>query len=170
MDKTTRRTFMKRSSAAVGAAAGTTACMCALGGCAGKAPAAPKEAVTKRGDVLVLNLASTPTLAEVGGSALIEGHGTPILIARVEENQYAALSAKCTHFGQPVHYDPEAKNLRCASFGHSTFSLDGKVTKGPAKKPLTVFATVLEEGELRVTLEASARAGRDMDEATVSHS
>lgn len=50
-----------------------------------------------------------------------------------------ALSRKCTHLGCKLNYHEASKILECPCH-QSQFSTTGKVLKGPAQKPLTVFS------------------------------
>lgn len=46
-----------------------------------------------------------------------------------------ALSARCTHLGCTINYDPVCRGFRCPCHG-SRFDLSGKRVAGPARKPL----------------------------------
>ncbi len=61
-----------------------------------------------------------------------------ILIFRNSNGILKAVSSKCTHEGVTLEYSPENLNIICPKHG-SEFSIDGKVTKGPAKKNLVVY-------------------------------
>ncbi len=152
--ETSRRSFMKRSAAATAAVGGVTGCMCGLSGCTSKAPKVAKGSVTKADGKVVLELAKIPELGKVGGFVRLKDKGVPepVLVIHAAENTYATVSAKCTHFGMGLSYVPEKQHVRCGSFGHSTFTLDGKVTQGPAKKHLKVYATALKDGKLEITV------------------
>lgn len=58
-----------------------------------------------------------------------------------------ALSAVCTHLGCVTRF--EGKDIFCPCHG-SHFSRDGKVTGGPAPRPLRRLAVTLERGQLVV--------------------
>jgi cytochrome b6-f complex iron-sulfur subunit len=60
-----------------------------------------------------------------------------------------ALSSTCTHLGCMTRYVPESAQLACPCHG-SRFSLEGKVTAGPAPRPLRRLQVTLERGLLVV--------------------
>jgi len=59
---------------------------------------------------------------------------TGIFVVRSAQGFYA-LSAVCTHLGCLTVYKPESGNIACPCHG-SEFSRDGKVSAGPAPRPL----------------------------------
>jgi cytochrome b6-f complex iron-sulfur subunit len=62
---------------------------------------------------------------------------------------FFALSSICTHLGCMTRYVPENAQLACPCHG-SRFSLDGKVTAGPAPRPLRRLQVTMEKGLLVV--------------------
>jgi cytochrome b6-f complex iron-sulfur subunit len=62
---------------------------------------------------------------------------------------FFALSSVCTHLGCMTRYLAESAQLACPCHG-SRFSLDGKVTAGPAPRPLRHLQVTLEQGVLVV--------------------
>jgi cytochrome b6-f complex iron-sulfur subunit len=70
-----------------------------------------------------------------------------------------ALSSICTHLGCMTRYVPENAQLACPCHG-SRFSLDGKVTAGPAPRPLRRLQVTLERGLLVV--DASKEVSADV--------
>lgn len=152
-ESTSRRDFMRQSIGATAALGGAGTCLCALGGCASKTPHVAKEHLEQSGGNVIMDLAKIPELESAGGSVLVKGVGfpDPVIVIHAEDGTYKAFSAKCTHFGMAVSYDTEGRRLRCGSIGHSTFDLDGNVTKGPAKKPLRQYSAVVEGGKLTLS-------------------
>ena len=153
-DNTTRRRFLKASLATTAVLGGGGACLCGLSICRSKTPKAAAAAVTLAQGTVKFELAKAPELETAGGSVRIlhDGLLEPILVARTSEDTYVATSMKCTHFGMPLGYDHASGKLRCASLGHSLFSLDGKVAKGPAEQALKVYPSALKDGVLEITL------------------
>ena len=65
---------------------------------------------------------------------------------------HQALSARCTHLGCTLNYDPVSQRFRCPCHG-SVFDLTGKWLSGPAKKDLFhVPMSVKENKDLVVNL------------------
>ncbi|ABS24796.1 Rieske (2Fe-2S) protein [Anaeromyxobacter sp. Fw109-5] len=148
----TRRRFLVRTAAgAAGAVAGA-----ALPGCAPDASPAPLVDVPAPvGGRLSLLVARYPELAKVGGAvrARAPGLDEPVLIARVTEDGFVAMSSVCTHQGCPVGFDGAQVVCPCHQ---STFDLQGRVTNPPAVQGLTPYAAFYDPslGELAVDLVA----------------
>ena len=71
-----------------------------------------------------------------------------VYVLRTEQG-FIALSAICTHLGCMTRYDAEARQIACPCHG-SRFAPDGRVTGGPAPRPLHRVAIALERGQLVV--------------------
>lgn len=71
-----------------------------------------------------------------------------LYVIRTADGFYA-LSSVCTHLGCMTRYVPEHAQVACPCHG-SRFSLDGKVTAGPAPRPLRRLQMTLERGVLVV--------------------
>lgn len=116
----------------MGAAAGVVLC-----GCAGKAAKwTPQEIETREG-VVEMDIADFPELATPGGMVAVEPTGAkkPVLVMRVENDQFRVMSLRCPHLGCVVRWDAEMQDLVCPCHG-SRFSDTGNRTKGPAKTGL----------------------------------
>lgn len=81
-------------------------------------------------------------LKENGGFAYI---GT-IIIINAGNEEFIALSSRCTHSGCTVNYSATQNNLPCPCHG-SVFAVNGSVLNGPANSPLETF-TVEREGNI----------------------
>ena len=108
-----------------------------LVGCAGKTQKWEVEDVVVDGGVIELDLQEHAPLVTPGGMKAIraDGKGKPILVMRMEKDQFTVLSLKCTHLGCTVRWDNEEQQLRCPCHG-SRYDDTGRVTKGPAKSRL----------------------------------
>jgi Rieske Fe-S protein len=73
-----------------------------------------------------------------------------IFVAHAREG-FFAMSAVCTHLGCMTRYLEETRTIFCPCHG-SKFDGSGRVTAGPAPKPLTRFHLSLTDGELVVDL------------------
>ena len=62
---------------------------------------------------------------------------------------YFAMSTTCTHLGCMTRYFPDQKAIFCPCHG-SRFDESGRVTAGPAPRPLERFHPSLADGELVV--------------------
>ena len=60
----------------------------------------------------------------------------PLLVTKHSDGTYKALLLRCPHKGGPVASN--GLQLECSQH-HSTFDMDGNVTKGPAKSNLTSY-------------------------------
>ena len=106
------------------------------------------EAATK----LAIPLDKVDKLQKVGGAIYLKIKGQDILFIRTAEDKISVLSPICTHKHCTVEYNPDEKLIICPCHG-STYDLNGKVLKGPAKKDLTNFQGTLSEGRIIFTLE-----------------
>ena len=123
-----------------------TACGCSLLSCkmitgVGDVPELSPGLYRIENDELSIALDGIPELSRVGGSVKITTGqlSDPLIIARPSEREYVVASVRCTHWGREVEYLPEAQKFRCVSLGHSEFSTDGSLLKGPAEDPLRVY-------------------------------
>ncbi len=76
----------------------------------------------------------------------------PLLIVQpdAESETLVALNAKCTHANCFENWELEEGELVCTCHG-SRFDLEGKVTKGPARKDLPGYVLKVEEGAILVS-------------------
>lgn len=92
--------------------------------------------------MIELEFGKITELATPGGMIQVRTAGVrkPIIVMRLEGTNFRVLSSKCTHLGCTVQWDNDEQLLRCPCHG-SRFSDDGKVVKGPAKQPLSEYAS-----------------------------
>lgn len=74
-----------------------------------------------------------------------------VILLRLPDTSYRALSAVCTHQGCEVR--PASDRLQCPCHG-SAFSLEGEVLRGPAKKPLPVYPVRIADGQITIEVRA----------------
>jgi Rieske Fe-S protein len=141
MSKINRREFVAGMTAA-----GAGVCLCGVSSCAtftgkGDTPEIQSGAYLLEDKKVRINLDQAQELAKVGGSVKIldDKLPEPIIIARINNNQFAAVSLKCPHRNVEVEYRAGQQQFQCASIGHSKFNTDGSFVSGPAKKPLKKF-------------------------------
>jgi cytochrome b6-f complex iron-sulfur subunit len=106
-----------------------------------------------------LELADTPELAAVGGTYHLEyvDLGRDILVVHVEPNKFVGVDIKCTHRGCDLDYQADGKKFVCPCHG-SEFDLYGRVTKGPAQKPLNFYHAEQKGTEVIVTVYGAGDA------------
>ena len=125
-----------------GLGAAAVACSYCLGGC--KSPD-PISAPTNVDFTLDLTNPTYAALRSVGGYVYNGG----VIVARVSNGSYVALSQACTHAGTTVQYVASTNQFYCPSHG-SNFGTDGAVINGPAGSPLARYNTTLTGNQLRV--------------------
>lgn len=81
--------------------------------------------------------------------AKYERLGFPIALFRLGEDQYSAVYLECTHQGNEVQ--PHGDYLVCEGHG-SEFDNKGKVTQGPAEKPLRTFMVKTDQENIYIDL------------------
>ena len=151
----TRRDLLKAGGAVLTcacAAAGLPACAAITG--KSDMPAVPSEAIRLSDGKLVIDLTQVPALAAAGGAAKLVTPGTDnkICILRTAEDQFEAFVNRCTHGGRELDYRHGESKLRCVSFGHSEFDLEGRKLAGPAKGNLTRLAVTRTGDSLQIAV------------------
>jgi nitrite reductase/ring-hydroxylating ferredoxin subunit len=157
-----RRDFLKLT--------GASGAIFLLGGCSGIAagertfwdrvtgtPLTPHPQIegawSYKDEVLTLDLAELPELAELGGAVRLEGDAlpAPILVVLGEDGNYYAFKNACTHSGRMLDPVKGTMTLECCSLSGSTFDYDGNVLNGPAETALTSYPLQVEGGHLIIS-------------------
>ena len=86
------------------------------------------DPVTKRGSVV-------PDDLSAGAGEVISSRGKQIAVSRDGDGQIVAVSARCTHMGCIVQWNPAESTWDCPCHG-SRFAQDGEVIEGPAVEGL----------------------------------
>ncbi|HEX4456064.1 MAG TPA: Rieske (2Fe-2S) protein [Kofleriaceae bacterium] len=102
------------------------------------------------GTCIDLTDAANATLTQVGGTMAFDADGDTILVARTSATEVIALSAVCTHAGCIVDYSATTGNVECECHG-SEFATDGSVLRGPADRPLKMYAATLSGTTITIT-------------------
>ena len=146
----TRRAFCAQSCLSAAAAALT------LAGCGGgsSSPTSPGGSGTPGSALATANASvagrtiSVPLdgspLTAVGSAAIVRTALGNFLVARTAPETFTALTAVCTHEGNPVA-NFTGSQFVCPTHG-SQFNLSGTVAQGPATRPLTTYPTTLAGG------------------------
>jgi len=98
---------------------------------------------------LALGLDKVEKLKTPGGAALLKIQGRKLLFIRDSKESVHVLDSTCTHKQCTVEYNREKQRIICPCHG-SNFSVDGKVLKGPSKKPLQAFKAMLDSDNNRI--------------------
>jgi Rieske Fe-S protein len=124
-----RRAFLAQS--------GILAAMAALAACsaAGDATAPTVPANSQ------INVGNYPTLATVGGVALVSLGGAPVAIVRASATSFVALSRVCPHQGGIVN--ESSSRFVCPNHG-ATFDLNGNWIGGQPTSNLHQYATTYD--------------------------
>lgn len=130
----------------LGICGGAAACI-ATSGCA----SVMVQRVTATGGRVRLTIARHPELRATDGVLAIqpEGFTDPILVLRVGDGRYTALSPICTHRGCTV--EPSGDRLECPCHG-STYDREGRVLIGPAERALSRYPAVVEGDTLVISV------------------
>ena len=101
--------------------------------------------------IVALDVGSILELSEIGNAIQLDGENfsDSIIIAKLNEHNFIALSSICSHLGCTVR--KEGSFFRCPCHG-STYSLNGNVVKGPAEEQLKIFQTEFSNGKLTIHL------------------
>lgn len=126
-----RREFLLRASLFAAAAA--------LAACAGvgDSTTAPANVST------TIKVSDYPSLATVGGVALINVSGSPLAVVRTGDASFVALSRICPHQGATV--DRTSGGFQCPRHG-ATFTTTGTWTGGQPTSSLHGYATSYDAG------------------------
>ena len=105
-----------------------------------------------RAKKLALGLDKVEQLKQVGGWVTLKIKDQDVLFIRQSEEVILAFDPTCTHKKCTVDYDPDEKLIVCPCHG-STYDLEGKVLKGPAKKPLTEYQAELSKDKIIFSMD-----------------
>jgi cytochrome b6-f complex iron-sulfur subunit len=104
---------------------------------------------TRNGGTVTVDIPSDSHLATVGNAATVQYGGGALLVARVSENSFTALTPICTH-EQCTITGYSGGRYRCPCHG-SQFNTSGQVVNGPATQSLRSFATEFSNDILTIT-------------------
>lgn len=146
MPRQTRRMFLKQCTTV---AVSSFPAALFMSGCAGSN--LPLYYYARSGKLVSLDVARYPELQVVENAIQLEVKDlpSPIVIVRMKENGFVALSPICGHLGCTVRKDQS--QFRCPCHG-STYSLDGAVVRGPSERSLTVYRSEFSNGILSIQL------------------
>jgi Rieske Fe-S protein len=162
MDESNKKTSSRRGFitsgliiGVVGLTAAAGVCLCSLGACKKKKAntpiISPKWFQVFKGRISV-DVDHVEALTRVGGAAKIKHPSleNQILVIRVTQRGFVAVTNRCTHKGGEIVYNAEKKRLVCSNYGHSVFHPGGRVIKGPASRALKTYRLLIIEGKLEI--------------------
>lgn len=112
---------------------------------AGTAFGAPFEDVT-------ITIDDKSPLNKIGGTAIVDSSAGKVIILRTGDTSFVAFSAKCTHKGGLVEFDPASKQFVCPKHGSRFDSANGSVKEGPATSPIASYRAVGTAASVTVTV------------------
>jgi cytochrome b6-f complex iron-sulfur subunit len=71
----------------------------------------------------------------------------------MQDNDWRALSAVCTHLNCTVQYQEKSQSIWCACH-NGLYDLNGKVVSGPPPRPLEQFAVHVRGEDVVISKEA----------------
>jgi cytochrome b6-f complex iron-sulfur subunit len=101
-----------------------------------------EESTSKR----VINISDFPSLANVGGYAMIT---EKVIIIHKSSSKFIALNISCTHKNCDVEYNGDGFDCPCHG---STFDKNGKVIEGPATKNLKSYKVTYDSSDETLTI------------------
>ena len=128
----------------------TTGAGLALGGLAGCAAAITYQATVVDGQIF-LSRSELEQRAGVNRPVVVKVPDLPdpVILIPVDEKNFRAVSAKCTHLG--CHVRPSRNFLVCPCHG-STYDLEGEVVRGPAPSALTTYPVEVNGDEIKIII------------------
>lgn len=102
------------------------------------------------GRTVTVAITSSSPLAVVGGTALVQSTLGALLVTRISQEAFSALTATCTHQGCTIT-NVSGTTFICPCHG-SQFSTSGAVVKSPATQALTVYASSFANDTLTIAV------------------
>lgn len=101
-----------------------------------------------------IELDKMPELKKPGSGVRLEGRGVNprLLVFHGDDGQFHAIANRCTHMGRRIDVIAGTNTIQCCSVGKSTFTYEGELVGGSAKKPVNTFPVSVEDNLLTITL------------------
>lgn len=84
---------------------------------------------------------------------IIKFGNKPALLVRVNDTDFKAFSAVCTHLNCTVQYQESTRQIWCACH-NGTYDMNGRVVSGPPPNPLEEYAVLLRGDDVVITRRA----------------
>ncbi len=104
-------------------------------------PMVPMPTTSTDISVDVSDLSASNPAKVVSGVTAPDGFG--VIVTRISDSDYRALSMRCTHQNCSVDNRLSSGEIHCACHG-SLFALDGSVVVSPATVPLTSYKVTVD--------------------------
>ncbi len=85
-----------------------------------------------------------------GTSRMVVLGGVPVLVLRLDDGNFRAFKALCTHLNCVVAFSAAHKQIECRCH-NGVYSLDGKNVSGPPPRPLDRMAVSVVQGMVIVS-------------------
>ena len=120
---------------------------------------------SRRSSIPVARFLDPPKVAEVSVNEVAAGKvqdlkpnsgkivkfgNKPALLVRVNDTEWKAFSAVCTHLNCTVQYQEARREIWCACH-NGTYDLEGRVASGPPPKPLEELAVKVRGDEVVIS-------------------
>jgi Rieske Fe-S protein len=109
----------------------------------------PTYRASLRDGSLLVDEAELSALWEKGSAVIVSHRTQSAVLLRLGEGQYRALEADCPHLGCRVR--PAAEFIACPCHG-STFDLEGRLLRGPAKRSLRQYPVLRRARYLEIAV------------------
>ncbi len=109
-------------------------------------PAVPEAAVNEVAAGKVSDL-------KANSGKIVRFGSRPVLLIRLNETDWRALSAVCTHLNCTVQYQEAGRQIWCACH-NGLYDLNGRVISGPPPRPLEEFTVHIRGEEVVVSRRA----------------
>lgn len=97
--------------------------------------------------------AGAPGDFKVNSAQIIKFGRQPVIVIRMENGEFRAFAATCTHLDCIVQYRDDLRQIWCACH-NGLYDLKGRNVSGPPPRPLEEFAVNVVSGEIVVSKTA----------------
>ena len=87
-------------------------------------------------------------------SKIVKFGRKPVILVKLENNEFRAFSATCTHLDCIVQYRIDTKQIFCACH-NGIYDLKGRNVSGPPPRPLEEFSVKVVQDEIIITTRTS---------------
>ena len=87
---------------------------------------------------------------QVNSSKIIKFGRKPVILVKIENDEFRAFSATCTHLDCIVQYRTDTKQIICACH-NGIYDLKGRNVSGPPPRPLDEYSVKVVQDEIIIT-------------------